>query len=582
MVRLTFKHFFCYLCLVLIFHTNKGLTANLTHTNTTEFDLLLAGGGLSTCSSLAIKNCKKDRFSEHDLQGLKFQFDQKRYQNLQQSRFYKTLTHDNKVHINSLYKYISAKSRAHLITKSEIRSIVKGSDLWQVYQGLSDPLYYALFDYFEVQQTTDSGLRKTERVLLEQTQNRHSVDIYQAFYQRANTISETKNKSKPLLLSITASSRDPFESADFYSGVLASFPAEVNWLPLDMNLQYAMEQQKCDELEQIRNQHQLYNRAAIYPKRVALQKELCEQPERLWQLLSQADGIFFNGGDQSRTIAALTDLKGQASHALTIIKQQVNKKQLVIAGTSAGTAVQAGGKFNAQNVVMLSNGDPSLALKRGAFASEAPSARCSESGTCAETQLQPGDLTYRRSGGTGLFSLGLLDTHFSERDREVRLNVFAHATNTRFAFGVDEATALTVNHLPNGQVAMGVIGESGVYFTDTEGFESSIARDSDDNFVSGLAYFVHQGDTVLYDGDGISVAFSERSEALKSFSRASDAMKRYGQWRASVAKYCGSAKEIRWHQFDNLFVLKASTETKFAKNDRRQCSYSALPYVISR
>ena len=59
--------------------------------------------------------------------------------------------------------------------------------------------------------------------------------------------------------------------------------------------------------------------------------------------------------------------------------------------------------------------------------------------------MQGSDLTYRAGGGSGLFNIGILDTHFSERDREARLALLTAYTGTRFGFGVDEATALMVN-----------------------------------------------------------------------------------------------------------------------------------------
>jgi hypothetical protein len=379
-----------------------------------------------------------------------YHFDPQSRARFTESEFFSNLNEQERVNINSLIDVIYNDSKQALVSKSDIRGIVKNNDLFDLYQALSDPSYYALFDFFEVRQINGAGQRKKERVKLLKSRKQGTVDIFQTFFEQAKLRAKQKNKGKPTLIAITASSRDPFESADFYQGVLESFPAEVIWLPLDMNLQLAMEQNRCAELESIRNQHLLFDRARIYPNRAALQYSYCQNPSQLLDVIRQADGLFFNGGDQSRTIASLVDSNGKPSTALEVIRQALNAGEIVVAGTSAGTAVQAGGVFNNRTIPMLSNGDPKHALHRGAFEANAPSQRCSNIANCQSSKTKPGDLTYRASGGTGLFQLGLLDTHFSERDREIRLAVFAHTTETRYAFGVDETTALTVKRLPNG------------------------------------------------------------------------------------------------------------------------------------
>jgi cyanophycinase len=113
--------------------------------------------------------------------------------------------------------------------------------------------------------------------------------------------------------------------------------------------------------------------------------------------LREADIIFFGGGDQSRLLSRLQD-----DRALIDAITEAHDRGAVMAGTSAGTAVMPSGP-------MITGNGPTWTPR-----------------------------------GLGLFRHGLLDTHFSERDRQDRLVELARRTGTRVAFGVDENTALVV------------------------------------------------------------------------------------------------------------------------------------------
>jgi len=564
--------------------TNNTFAAKNGEVQSPHFDLILAGGGLATCSSFSQKNCRQADFSDDDFTQLLFRFSENNQQNFQQSSFYKNLSQADKLNIDAIIEYLNSRKGDLTVTKRQVSKTLNGSRFRDEYQELSDPLYYALFDFFEVRQTVRSGDRKRERVELSGNNNLGASRVYQAFYNSAAAIAAGKSKAKPHLIAITASSRDPFESADFYHSVFSNFDADVTWLPLDMSLQQAMANKDCKRLEYYRNKNLSFNRAAIYPNRTEMQRTLCQQPDELLAIISQADGIFFNGGDQSRTIAALTSTNGAPTPVLQKILEMNNNHQVVVGGTSAGTAVQAGGEFNNTPVVMLTNGDPEKALERGAFATLPPSARCDETGSCQNSERQPGDLTYRQRGGTGLFQLGLLDTHFSEREREVRLSVFAHKSGNAFGFGVDEATALGVRKLKNGDLKMQVIGENGVFISVTEGQPNQMSNMGQKRFVAGVAHFLNEGDKAVYKASqrALSFAFKADSKTVSKATKAPFYSREKGKWRAQISKHCGSRETIRWSLFDQKFMVKASDASQFAINDKQQCSYTHLPYVVSQ
>jgi len=131
--------------------------------------------------------------------------------------------------------------------------------------------------------------------------------------------------------------------------------------------------------------------------------------------------FFLGGGDQSRLVSCLVEKDGGDSPLLAAMRRAY-QRGAVVAGTSAGAAGQAAG-------VMITGGTSASALREGA----------------REGRPRGDDLTYRR-GGLGFFTLGIPDTHFSQRDRPGRLIRLASDTGTRRGFGIDENTALIVEN----------------------------------------------------------------------------------------------------------------------------------------
>ncbi|NVK24692.1 MAG: cyanophycinase [Gammaproteobacteria bacterium] len=552
---------------------------------TREFDLVLAGGSLKTCSSMSVKNCSKTNSFSDGLSSIQYRITSEKRDAFFNSEIFSPNSKLVLDDVHSVFLNIYNKLDGAVVSKSQLRDAFADIDQLDFYKSMSDELYFAFHDYIEFPQILADGNRKQEHTNLAFNKNSHAVDVYQAFYNSAQIKAARKQQANisevtPHIVVVTASSRDPFESADFYQSVFQFFKAKVTWLPLDMTYQQAKGQ--CQRLQQIRANNLSFNRDVIYPKRVAQQKAMCEQPERMLEAIKSADGIFFNGGDQSRTIAALTDKNGQPAEELIVIRNMVENKQLVVGGTSAGTAVQAGGFYKGKPVPMISNGDPKLALVRGAFATKPPSARCSKSKTCQSSELKPGDLTYRAEGGTGLFELGLLDTHFSERDRESRLAVFSYMSGQRFAFGVDETSALLVNKQTNGDYHFEVVGQNGVFVVDMKQGQGKIVEAESNNYIAGLSHFLNQGDKAIYRAelDQLLFTFNSRSESLSKRMSAKGVVELDGKWRAVVGNKCGKREVIGWQNWQQTFAVQADDKTQFARSPNKQCSYSNLPFVI--
>ncbi|MEE2001738.1 cyanophycinase [Alkalimonas sp. MEB108] len=353
-----------------------------------------------------------------------------------------------------------------------------------------------------------------EQVLLQQTKDPFSRDLMPAFVRTAAAFSK---HDQPKVLVVTASSANPFGAVDFYLQLFEQAGAQVAWLPIHNAYQQAQRlgaEQGCSQLDSLfAKYHGLENPSGRYPELMAYQRDVCLGGHaRSVAMIEAADAIFFNGGDQSRTLLALRTEDGQASPELTAIQRGLAEGRLLVGGTSAGTAVMSGSAT--AGVPMITNGESRHALAFGAHATEPPERDCDEAGTCPDG-LHASSLTYNPQGGVGLFPWGILDTHFSERGREGRLIKLALATQTRFGFGVDEATALLVSvpvRQPN-EVWFEVQGKGGVFIADLASANQH-RQDSSLTIDAVTTHYLTHGDRALLRDGELSIQFADWKQAV--------------------------------------------------------------------
>ncbi|MDT0329821.1 cyanophycinase [Nocardiopsis lambiniae] len=154
-------------------------------------------------------------------------------------------------------------------------------------------------------------------------------------------------------------------------------------------------------------------------------------------------GFFFGGGDQYRYVTTL--LRGdrhEDSAVLSAIRARA-AQGAVVAGTSAGAAIQQAGP-------MVTGGDSHPGIVDG-----------SRPGYFED----PSVLGHLPRGGFGFFTHGLVDTHFAERGRQGRMARLALDTGQERVFGVDEDTALVAS--PDGRFR--VVGSGAVHVLDLRG-----------------------------------------------------------------------------------------------------------------
>ena len=428
----------------LVFLSSYSAHINASETQQT---LVLIGGALTTCSSMSSQNCE----NKTQLEGKK------------SNRYHLTDDALNKIKSQWVNDNIDNRNKVlQLLATVAVQhpsQIDKSTLLWTwrdldngLLNKLTDQEYNFVIDTLEVP-VIDANNKRIKEAVNTKMNTVHAANDILDFVSATAKV----NVEQPILLAITASSRDPYESADFYEGLLNFDGIETHWLALTPALAQAITAGRCEDLGSIREQSmQLFNRHQIYPDRTNAEQALCEQGvDNLVKTINSATGIMLNGGDQSLTRKVLYDESGKA-YPWT---QAIRTRSLLV-GTSAGTAIQSGGKNQAGNVAMITNGTSLSALREGAHAVSAPSERCGDE---CKKGLTADSLTYQANGGLASFDMGILDTHFSERDRTARLATLLKATKQQHGFGIDETTALVVINSAKTQL-MTVIGKNGVVY----------------------------------------------------------------------------------------------------------------------
>ncbi|WP_395341521.1 cyanophycinase [Ningiella sp. W23] len=573
-----------------------------------EYQLLLAGGALNTCSSLSQHNCTHSRLNSDSTSPLRqqmlYEISDKRIEALEVlvekqwiDEGSAELNHVSSVLRNGLQTSLSKAA----LTRSELFDYFDHMNILDAVKALPDPAYFALLDHLEHQQLDSQGNRLRELADVNQNTNHFSARIYQRFAEQVR-LKATRLGQNPHILVATSSSRDAFEVADFYESAFESLGIEATWFPVDQALAYALSNKDlqpdtCENLPSIRARFHLYDRERIYPQRTQFQEKVCKQSEILLKLIERSQGMFFNGGDQSKTLNSLLNNRSLPLTFWKLVQQQVQNNNMIVGGTSAGTAVQAGNVFANRPIPMITNGTSASAVKRGPFPALAPSQRCS-SDAC-DNGLNADDLTYMPRGGSGLFHVGFLDTHFSERDREGRMIALALTSKSALAAGVDETTALLYAN-DNTTIHLEVLGKNGVFLVDGDNHVQQIVNSPalSQRQMAGFAHFLVDGMRATIPINSLEreaknqapipkLGMLELNESgeQQGFEIVSErkvlSKLEQGVWRDVTRQYCGGTDAISFSLFNASFVLAPDDTTRFfVDRDRKHCGYTYLPFVI--
>lgn len=467
--------------------------------------MMLFGGGVEICSTTQLSACQANiEWSGSYRKSSLHHLDARYIELIKQDDLWKGGREQVGQQVHAMLNFLKPKLADQHVTERELTRLWRSSDVeangvWvsgrELYAALTEAEKSLILDQLEVQQTQANGDRITEQVNFTATQNEYSKQLFQQFVAMA---AEVSKKPKPQILVVTASARDPYASVDFYLDLFKQLNADPLWYPINSAYQVAQKNAQptaaCDVFLNILRQEQgTYQRGRVYPDLVIQQKEFCTKghPFAVEQL-KKADGIFFTGGDQSRLLKALKYKDGTDTPELAQLRQMYERGEIVIGGTSAGTAVMSGGNFQGSSAVMLTNGTSLDALVKGAQPMQPEQMGCMDSNSCGES-ITANTLSYLPQGGLGLFQYGVLDTHFSERGRQGRLWRLLLDSGSRFGFGIDENTALLVSLKRKGDElfsSFSVAGEGGVYVAEVNGDTN---RD-ENNFANIMTHYFTQDD----------------------------------------------------------------------------------------
>ena len=180
---------------------------------------------------------------------------------------------------------------------------------------------------------------------------------------------------------------------------------------------------------------------------------------RVMRILEDATGVFFTGGDQLKITSQIGDTPAFSR------MEEIFERGGVIAGTSAGASAMS------ETMLVTNSGEASYRIKSALL-------------------MAP---------GLGFAADMLIDQHFSERGRMARL-IGAVSQNPRvLGIGIDEDTALIVEHNRRFQV----LGEGAVYVVDaSKTTYSNIGEEVADRTLSAFGLIVH----MLSQGDRFDLA----------------------------------------------------------------------------
>lgn len=568
--------------------------------NFPDYSMVLVGGGLSTCSSMTPSLCAGDlSFDAAALHQLSYRWSREAQQRIATWSGWSDRRASVKQQLLQGLAQLPKTQRASVLTKAELLRLLGDGLVAQ----LSDAEFNLLLDQLEqpawISPDQPGAGRQREQVRLTDSKDKFSVEIYKKIVEQAAKIS--KSPDKPKLLVLTASSRDPFAAVDFYLELFRQAGAEVEWLPLNAAWQQAQQsatndRNGCQQLDQyLAELHQTYRRSAVYPDLYQQFQQFCMAGSAAaLDKIRGADALFFNGGNQSLTLAAFLEENGETSAELALIRQQVEQGRLIVAGTSAGTAVMAGGIWQGQPVPMISNGSSRAALQFGAVAAAAPDEGCDIDQSCP-AGLSSEHLTYRPAGGLGLFRYGVLDTHFSERGRQGRLMQLLQSSGSQFGFGVDEATALLVGW-PQGQpeqVRMRVTGAAGVYV---------LAQKQDNTEGEPLvmtSHYLSRDDELQLNNGQLRIKFADWKQARPAAKQRAAATElqrldwlQHDQYRQLAGQFCQTGQpelQAQEPKTGYLLSLKLQSQSQLAFGQYQRnsqstayCSYQAVQVQISQ
>ncbi len=380
---------------------------------------------------------------------------------------------------------------------------LKGRDIWS---NLFEFEKQNFFDLLEQKQASKSAKRYKTRVDIDATENDAAVIAFQEFYLAAKKVAGKKRK--PRVVFVTGSDRDPYKDVDYLKAVFENQGFDANWLPVDAAMQTALSAKAydptaCESLEQFQvKKLASYRRKVLYPDLYKEQVTACQKNSFLDTLMT-ADALFIADGSPLLTYHAFYTPTGEASEILTKLQDMLTNKQIIlgIEGNSINAINNQATIFSGQGLQVLLDQDVRLGSGLDA---------CTLGVDCISMEAER-NLGFLDSGILNLFPWGIVDNQMSSLTRHPRLMKAAAHSGTRFAFGLDTKTSVSIaiEQRDKGDIVnFKVLGQGGFWILDMpeNSGETSVESSLKTNKMTTY-YLTHQDQAVLKN-NAITVDFA--------------------------------------------------------------------------
>ena len=435
--------------------------------------LILMGGSYRTCSSLLAEDCRPDQRNFPGARGApKYRLEAARFPEILDPAYWQA--RPGAPGLAALKRLLDTAHGAAGNTVFDAASISSAfektdADTWNRLLTQEQDLILSAFEQFQ----QDGGVRKREQVRIDGGNRPYDAALFRHLVAEAGKRSPGR---KPRIAFTTSASVNGFDAVDFYRELLRQAGAEPVWWPVDAALAEARfgGTGGCGFLPGMRrNAFSMLGRERVFPDLHAEQKAACIDAMSLDAVPDTVQALFLDGGDQWLHRQTFFSRDGTPNPWLKAIRAAFLRGDLVVAGTSAGAAVQSG------TAGMITNGTSINALAYGAIAFHGSMPEGCERAKRCPIPLREDDLTWWKGGGLNLFGTYLVDTHVSERRRELRLitlmGTLAEAAEQapEAGIGLDETSALTIR-LVDGGLRLEASGQSGAWWFEPPGARTPV------------------------------------------------------------------------------------------------------------
>lgn len=425
--------------------------------------LILMGGSYRTCSSLLSDDCLAAQREFPGARGApQYRITPSRFAEILEPDYWQARHGAPKrPALQTLLDATHAAVGDRLLDAESLRAAFQQTDssVWNALLTQEQDLILSAFE--QLQQ--DNGIRKREQVRIDGGNRPFDAAMFRQLVAEAAKRSPGR---KPRVAFTTSASVNGFDAVDFYRELFRQAGAEPVWWPVDAALAEARfgGTGGCQFLPAMRRKaFSMLGRERVFPDLDAEQKAACADPQALDAVPDDVQAIFLDGGDQWLHYQTFFTRDRTANPWLRSIRAAFQRGDLVVAGTSAGAAIQSGKSG------MITNGTSVNALARGAIhATYSMPEGCDAAHRCPPGVVED-DLTWWHGGGLDLIGPLLVDTHVAERRRELRLLTLLEKltydaeTPPLAGIGLDETSALIVRVEADG-LQLEAQGQSGVWW----------------------------------------------------------------------------------------------------------------------